>query len=71
MTVLTVNIPDDLEKELSTLDADLEVVVLKALRQYISVDTPATDTEIEDAVAQDASKDFLTRKELEYYLALP
>lgn len=71
MTVLTVNIPDDLEKELSILDTDLEAIVLEALRQYVASETAASDAEIESATAQDTSEDFLTRKELDYYLALP
>lgn len=71
MTVLTVNIPDDLEKELSILDTDLEILVLDALRQYIASDTIASDAEIESAAARDASDDFLLQKELDYYVALP
>lgn len=71
MIVLTVNIPEDLEKELSNLEVDLETIVIDALRQYITSDTTASDAEIESAAAQDTAEDFLTRKELDYYLALP
>jgi len=71
MTVLIINIPDDLEKELSILDTDLEIIVLEALRHYVASDTGVSDGEIESAAIQDTANDFLTSCELDYYLALP
>lgn len=72
MTLIHLNIPSDLETELSKLQTDLETVVITALRQYVlSVVSVANEKDLEIAAVQDNVDDFLTAQELDYYLTLP
>jgi hypothetical protein len=72
MTLIHLNIPSDLETELSKLQTDLETVVITALRQYVlSVVSVANEKDLEIAAVQDNADDFLTARELDYYLTLP
>jgi hypothetical protein len=72
MTLIHLNIPSDLETELSKLQTDLETVVITALRQYVlSVVSVANEKDLEIAAVQDNVDDFLTAGELDYYLTLP
>ena len=69
MTLIHLNIPSDLETELSKLQTDLETVVITALRQYVL--SVANEKDLEIAAVQDNVDDFLTAQELDYYLTLP
>lgn len=71
MTVLNLNIPNDLVEELSVFKSDYEAVIIDAIREYLSLHTSVSEDDIEQAAIQDNSDDFLTPKELEYYLSLP
>lgn len=71
MATLQLNIPTDLENELFKLQIDLESVVIKAIRQYISSNiSVASEQDMELAASQDNGDEYLTLQELNYYLAL-
>ena len=71
MPVLNLTIPNELAEALSSLETtDLESAVIEAIRQYVSLHTPVSKDDVENAAARDASEDFLNRQELDYYLSL-
>lgn len=70
MTVLNLRIPNDLAEELSVFKSDYETVIIDAIREYLSLHTTASEDDLEHAAVQDNSDDYLTPKELEYYLSL-
>ncbi|MCE7039995.1 hypothetical protein [Dyadobacter sp. CY312] len=71
MTTLHVNIPADLEMELSKLQIDVETVVIDALRLYVLGNVfTATDEDVEIASVTDIADEILTADERNYYLNL-
>ena len=69
MTVIELQIPDDLEPALKQVSGDKQQFILDAVRRQLS-DTP-TEADIETATATDLSDELLTQDELTYYLNLP
>ena len=71
MTIIELQIPDDLEPALQQVSGDKQQFILDAVRQHLSDLTVATDADIEVATAIDLRSEMLTQDELTYYLNLP
>ena len=71
MTVIELQIPDDLEPALRQVPGDKQQFILDAVRHQLSEISVATDADIEAATATDLRDESLTQDELTYYLNLP
>lgn len=71
MTVIELQIPDDLEPALQQVPGDKQQFILDAVQHQLSELSVATDADIEAATAIDLRNELLTQDELTYYLNLP
>ena len=71
MTVIELQIPDDLEPALQQVPGDTQQFILDAVRLHLLDINTATDVDIEASAATDLRNDTLTESELAYYLNLP
>lgn len=69
MTVIELQIPDDLEPALKQVSGDKQQFILDAVRRQLSDFT--TEADIEAATTSDLRDEVLTNDELAYYLNLP
>ena len=71
MTVIEVQIPDDLEPALQQVPGDPQQFILDAVRLHLLDINVATEADIEASSASDLRDELLTQNELTYYLNLP
>ncbi|MBC8154475.1 MAG: hypothetical protein H7Z72_16345 [Bacteroidetes bacterium] len=71
MTVIELQIPDDLEPALQRVPGDKQQFILDAVRHQLAGSALATDADIEASTVNDLTDDTLTPAELSYYLNLP
>lgn len=71
MTVIELQIPDDLEPALQQVPGDPQQFILDAVRLHLLDFNTATDADIDASTASDLCNDLLTKTELAYYLSLP
>ena len=71
MTVLELQLPDDIEEQLRQMPGDVQAFILDAVRHQLRDNKLATDEDIEAATVADLTDDILTAEELTYYLNLP